>query len=92
MPRTARASAGGICYHGISRGNARADAFRQMGDYQALVELLRESAERVPMRVLAYCLMPNHFHLAVWPRAEVAADLEEKYDVYIGILTHPEAA
>ena len=24
--------------------------------------------------------------------AEVAADLEEKYDVYIGILTHPEAA
>jgi hypothetical protein len=24
--------------------------------------------------------------------AEIAADLEEKYDVYIGILTHPEAA
>ncbi|MGH7963956.1 MAG: hypothetical protein ACRERD_19395 [Candidatus Binatia bacterium] len=24
--------------------------------------------------------------------AEVAADMEEKYEVYIGILTHPEAA
>jgi len=24
--------------------------------------------------------------------AEVAADLEEKYDVYVGILTHPQAA
>jgi putative transposase len=22
------------------------------------------------MRVLAYCLMPNHFHLTLWPRAD----------------------
>jgi len=22
------------------------------------------------MRVLAYCLMPNHFHLALWPQAD----------------------
>jgi hypothetical protein len=22
------------------------------------------------MRLLAYCLMPNHFHLLVWPRAD----------------------
>jgi putative transposase len=22
------------------------------------------------MRVLAYCLMPNHYHLALWPRAD----------------------
>lgn len=25
---------------------------------------------RVPMRLLAYCLMPNHFHLALWPYAD----------------------
>ncbi len=70
MPRTARASVGGICYHVINRGNGGARVFRQAGDYHAFVELLRESAERVPMRVLAYCLMPNHFHGAVWPRAD----------------------
>src|SRR5271157_3547709 len=29
-----------------------------------------ESCIRVPMRVAAYCLMPNHFHLVVWPRAD----------------------
>lgn len=68
MPRTGRASVGGICYHVINRGNARANVFGNAGDYQAFVELLRESVGRAKMRVLAYCLMPNHFHVAVWPR------------------------
>ena len=62
MPRTARASVGGISYHVINRGNARAEVFRHPGDYQTFVALLRESTERVKVRVLAYCLMPNHFH------------------------------
>lgn len=26
--------------------------------------------EIVPMRLLAYCLMPNHFHLVLWPRGD----------------------
>jgi putative transposase len=70
MPRTARAAVGGLCYHVLNRGNARAEVFRQAGDYQAFVELLRASAARLPMRVLGYCLMPTHFHVAVWPRAD----------------------
>ncbi|MGH7254210.1 MAG: REP-associated tyrosine transposase [Nitrospirales bacterium] len=70
MPRTARASVGGLCYHVINRGNARADVFRKSEDYAAFRELVREAADRVRMRVLAYCLMPNHFHLTLWPRGE----------------------
>lgn len=67
MPRTARASVGGLCYHVINRGNARAEVFRKPEDYAALRDLVQEAAGRVRMRVLAYCLMPNHFHLALWP-------------------------
>ena len=67
MPRTARASVGDYCNHVINRGNGRAEVFHSEGDYQAFVTLLMEASERVPMRLLAYCLMPNHFHLAVWP-------------------------
>jgi putative transposase len=26
----------------------------------------------VPMRVLAWCLMPNHFHLVLWPHDQGA--------------------
>lgn len=30
--------------------------------------MLGQACERLPMRLLAYCLMPNHVHLALWPR------------------------
>jgi putative transposase len=36
------------------------------------VQLLREAGERVEVRLLAYCLLPNHFHLVLWPRADGA--------------------
>ena len=68
MPRTARASRGGYCYHVLNRGNSRSTVFHNDGDYAALVQLLQEADERIPIRLLAYCLMPNHFHLVVWPR------------------------
>lgn len=75
MPRTARALVGGFCYHGINRGNARAAVFRKPEDDAAFRDLLQEAAARARMRVLAYCLMPNHFHLALWPRADGALSL-----------------
>lgn len=68
MPRTARASQGGYCYHVLNRGNARRTVFHKDGDFTAFVKLLTQAGERVPLRLLAYCLMPNHFHLALWPR------------------------
>jgi putative transposase len=70
MPRTARASAANYCYHVLNRGNHRAQVFHKDDDYQAFVNLLPEASLRVPMRMLAYCLMPNHFHLVVWPSAD----------------------
>jgi putative transposase len=70
MPRTARASVGGICYHVINRGNGRDEVFHESDDYDAFVALIGEANERVAMRVLAYCLMPNHFHLVLWPRED----------------------
>jgi putative transposase len=30
--------------------------------------MMAEASVRMPMRILAYCLTPNHFHLALWPR------------------------
>jgi putative transposase len=67
MPRTARASQGGLCYHVINRGNARQDVFHKKRDFDAFLKLLELACQKRPMRVLSYCLMPNHFHLALWP-------------------------
>src|SRR5438046_53401 len=68
MPRTARASVGGMCYHVLNRGNGRVDVFHKDGDFAAFVDLMAEANERLPLRILGYVLMPNHFHLVLWPR------------------------
>jgi len=61
---------GGICYHVINRGNGRSRVFHDERDYQAFVELLNLADERVPVRIVGGCLMPNHFHLVLWPRED----------------------
>ncbi len=70
MARTARASVGGTCYHVLNRGNGRADVFHKDGDFAAFIELMAEANERLPLRILGYVLMPNHFHLVLWPRGD----------------------
>src|SRR5665213_383967 len=67
MPRPSRASQGGFVYHVLNRGNGRDDVFHKADDYLAFVNLMREANERLPMRLLGYCLMTNHFHLILWP-------------------------
>jgi putative transposase len=70
MGRPQRAAAGGYVYHVLNRANARMTIFEKDGDYQAFETVLAEAVERSATRLLAYCLMPNHWHLLVWPRQE----------------------
>lgn len=70
MPRTVRASQGGFCYHVLNRGNARSEVFHKPEDYSAFLHALSESSVRLPMRLLAYGLMPNHFHLVMRPHGD----------------------
>lgn len=67
MPRTARASVANVCYHVLNRGNAQNEVFHKSEDYAAFMKLLKQANERLPMRIIAHCLMPNHFHLVLWP-------------------------
>src|SRR3954470_9431765 len=70
MPRTGRKAPGGRVYHVINRGNGRARLFHKPGDFDAFVRLLAEYRRQVDMRVLGFCLMGNHWHLVLWPRAD----------------------
>ena len=67
MPRTARQSPGGMIFHVLNRGNARDQIFDRDSDYAAFEKVLAESQEQVSVRILSYCLMPNHWHLVLWP-------------------------
>ena len=59
-----------MCYHVINRGNGRRQVFRKDGDYQAFLKALAHAWVEIEVPVLGYCLMPNHFHLVVWPQAD----------------------
>ena len=70
MPRPRRVTPAGYCYHVLNRGNARQRVFHKEADYQAFLRLFNEAQDRCAMRLLAYCLMPNHFHLVLWPHGD----------------------
>lgn len=63
MPRTARGHLDEGIFHIINRGNGRATVFKKDSDYRAFVSLLGAAKQRIPTRVFAFCLMPNHFHM-----------------------------
>jgi len=85
MPRTARLAPGGIIYHVCNRAVARLTLFEKPADYQAFEQVLLEAHRRLPLPILAYCIMPNHFHFVTWPRRD--GELSE----FFRWLTHTHA-
>ncbi|MBN9656538.1 MAG: transposase [Acidobacteria bacterium] len=67
MPRIARFVAPVVAHHITQRGTARQLVFRTRGDRLVYLDLLREQAVFTNVRILAYCLMPNHIHLIAVP-------------------------
>jgi putative transposase len=67
MGRPNRAAEGGYVYHVLNRANARMTIFDDDEDYEAFEKVLGQAVARTEMRLLAYCLMPSHWHLLVWP-------------------------
>jgi len=56
-----------MIFHVVNRGNARRELFTKPADYDAFERVMVEADAQVPMRVLAYCLIPNHWHLLLLP-------------------------
>ena len=70
MGRVRRVDVGGMVYHALNRANFRSRLFHRDAHYRAFLSIIEESVQRVPMRILAYCLMPNHWHLVLQPRGD----------------------
>lgn len=68
MPRTRRVVPAGMVFHVLNRGVGRMRLFRGDGDFEAFERAITKTLETRPMRILAYCLMPNHWHLVLWPQ------------------------
>lgn len=70
MGRPNRAAKGGMIYHVLNRANAQMRIFEKDADFEAFEDTLAEAIDKFSMRVLSYCVMPNHWHLVLWPRKD----------------------
>ncbi len=67
MPLRSGRGTADIPFHVMNRGARRLELFETPADYRAFLFCLAESLEKIPVRLVAYCLMPNHFHLVAVP-------------------------
>ena len=59
-----------MVFHVLNRGVGRMELFSKEKDYAAFESLLEQTRESRPMRICAYCLMPNHWHFVLWPERD----------------------
>jgi REP element-mobilizing transposase RayT len=59
-----------MVFHVLNRGVGRRTLFEKDADYLAFETVLEETLRIRPMRICAYCLMPNHWHFVAWPEQD----------------------
>lgn len=73
MARPLRLELPGAVYHLTSLGNAGQTVFRTAEDSELFLEILGEVCGRFDWRCLAYCLLPERYHLVVETRRATLA-------------------
>ncbi len=77
MARALRIERPGGRYHVTARGNEKKAIYRDDSDRTHFLELLGEAVERFGIRLHAYVLMENHYHLLVeTPEANLSRALQ----------------
>lgn len=65
MPRRARTLENEYYFHVINRGASRAPIFLRPKDYREFLGILRDGLGRHRVPLVAYCILPNHWHLVL---------------------------
>ena len=83
MSRPLRIAYPNAWYHVMNRGRRGETVFWDPLDYQAFVDLLQETSEAWNIRISAYCLIPNHYHLLIQtPVANISRAMRHLNGVY----------
>lgn len=67
MPRRQWKGTADLPFHVLNRAVRRSRLFNCGRDYEVFLDVLARAQRRSSLRLLAYCVMPNHFHLVAWP-------------------------
>ena len=73
MARRPRLQFPGAVYHVMSRGNRKNTIFHDALDYARFQDVMRCAVRLYAVRVFAFCLMPNHYHIVLdTPRSNLS--------------------
>jgi len=59
-----------MLFHVLNRGVGRMRLFLKDGDFEAFERTIQKTLQTRPMRIIAYCLMSNHWHMVLWPERD----------------------
>jgi len=57
-------------FHVLNRGVGRMQIFQADKDYHAFHRVVEHTLRVAPIRICAYCWMPNHWHFVLWPQRD----------------------
>jgi putative transposase len=69
MPRQPRNQLGLNFFHCINRGVGKRVIFHDDYDYRIFLFLMARSLKKFPVDIVAFCLMPNHWHMVIGAEA-----------------------
>ena len=70
----------GRCFHIYNRGAGKAKIFFEEDNYIYFLKKMKEYSAEYEFSIIAYCLMPNHFHLLV------RQDSEQPLNIALGFM------
>jgi putative transposase len=79
MPRKRPEYLPGQIYHFYNRGAHRISIFKEPTNYLFVIGKIKKYSAKFDLSVLAYCLMPNHYHFLVRQDGEQSAGLLPRY-------------
>ena len=83
MSRPLRIEYEGAWYHVMNRGRRADRIFEDPNDYQMFIDLLKDTTELWDVRISAYCLMSNHYHLLIHtPRGNLSRCMRHINGIY----------
>lgn len=82
MAKPLRIEYPGTWYHVMNRGRRGEDVFADSNDYEGFIALLQETSKMFDLRVSAFCLMSNHYHLLQTPSGNLSRAMRHVNGVY----------
>lgn len=70
MPRTSRNLPPDCIVHVVNRGNDKRPLFERAEEFEEFLQLVTWAKVLCPVRIVAYCVMSNHWHFVFWVEVE----------------------